>query len=401
MDKKILGFISFFSYTGFYVGLVLLLSLNLSTLTRFYSIPIRLVITLLSFIFVFYYSNKGKKATWNNANFIYLFWIIYLIKTYLDILEPVTFYSKTPIEFFLYTIIYCIIPFLLFKSVDLKKYSNLIIDSFIFAGFILGVVTIYLYKDIILSGNIGRINQAAYLGFDITTINPLILSYTSSLTLGFVFFKLGDNVKKSKTKIIYYLLTIIVSLVLLLIGASRGAVIALVLSLFFLILFGTNKFKKRLLLLLILISPVLFYGIFYIGSSLVGRLSSIENLEGDNSASLRIEYWSDAFLEFNNNPLFGGKLELNDIYPHNIFIEVLMTTGAIGFICFLIFVFYCIKKIFVVSKSQPQYIWVSMFFIQALIHYNFTESIYLANALFISAGLICSPYFKKYKNEIN
>ena len=44
--KKIVFLVSFFTYSGYYAGLAIIFSLNLTTLSRYYSIPLRIVLAL-------------------------------------------------------------------------------------------------------------------------------------------------------------------------------------------------------------------------------------------------------------------------------------------------------------------------------------------------------------------
>ncbi|WP_433863470.1 O-antigen ligase family protein [Sphingobacterium thalpophilum] len=401
MDKFLVRFISFFSYTGFYIGVTLLLAIGLGDFTRFYSIPIRAVLCFAMVLFFLMYRNKklSSKGTYTHI-FIFLFWIIYLIKVYSDIVFPNLIpYSKTAYEIGFYTLSYCVIPFIMFKSVDLSKYSKIILDTMILAGFVLGILSIVLYRDIILSGNIGRINQARYLGFDTVTINPLILAYTSSLTIGFVLFKFSVDGPKSKSKLFYYCSVLIVSIILLLLGASRGAFISLAVTIIMLFIYGDAKLRKRLGIVFFITLPILLWASVKIGSSFLARMNTLGDVDNDNSATSRFTFWSDALNEFANFPFAGGKLEVSGIYPHNIFIETLMATGFLGAVPFFIFVILCTKKGIQISKLNKQYLWIFIFFLQALIHYSFTESIYLANALFIPAGLLCSVHFTKLNHK--
>jgi O-antigen ligase len=55
----------------------------------------------------------------------------------------------------------------------------------------------------------------------------------------------------------------------------------------------------------------------------------------------RKELYISAYLQFTKNPIFGDKYfeEITKTYPHNIFLEVLMSTGLVGILFFLLHIF--------------------------------------------------------------
>ncbi|MBD1429765.1 O-antigen ligase family protein [Sphingobacterium litopenaei] len=396
MDKYLVRIISFFIYIGFYIGIVLMLSLKLEDLTRFYSIPFRIIITLCIILYLVVYRNKIKESqNFDFSIFLYFFWFIYFIKIYLDLLGNVVYESKDSFDFGLYTIIYCIFPYIFFKRIDFQKYGNEIINAFILAGFILGITSIYLYSDLIFSGNIGRLTEAKYQGYEAKTINPLILAYTSTLTIGLVLYKLSSTSKgyNFPTKL-YYIAILLISFILTLIGSSRGAFLALIITLIILLVNGNRTFRIKFIQIILFSTPLFIWLFFKVGSGIFDRLENLNNISNDNSASTRLTLWDNSLNEFMDSPLLGGRLEIGGIYPHNIFIEIMMATGLIGFLSFLIFLIYIFSKSFALLRYDNKYTWVIIFFVQSLIHYNFTESIYLSNALFISMGIIAGIKIK-------
>lgn len=85
---------------------------------------------------------------------------------------------------------------------------------------------------------------------------------------------------------------------------------------------------------------------------------------------------------FKDYPLLGGRILYEDgMYPHNIFLEVLMTTGVVGFVLYLLFFKKCllyIGKSKEISNKYPEITWVLVlwiqYFILSLFSYNLHSS---------------------------
>ena len=146
-----------------------------------------------------------------------------------------------------------------------------------------------------------------------------------------------------------YLLFLLIPLMLKLIAetGSRGAVISL--SVGWLLFVFLLKMKKTFKLLFIIVALAsTFYAGQYMLKSDVFRSRIIRTIEiGDTSQ--RIEIWSSIFPIFIENPIFGvGETGYHDnipkifgknVSPHNVFLEVLIYTGILGF-TFFVFLLY-------------------------------------------------------------
>src|SRR5690606_4793044 len=91
-------------------------------------------------------------------------------------------------------------------------------------------------------------------------------------------------------------------------------------------------------------------------------------------------------------PILGDKLKVDDWggYPHNIVVEVLQTTGVLGFIPFLILISRALILCFKNFKRNKSYAWVFVIFIQALIQSMFSGAIYTSAWLWTSMALAFS-----------
>src|SRR5690606_15898431 len=114
--------------------------------------------------------------------------------------------------------------------------------------------------------------------------------------------------------------------------------------------------------------------------------SSVE--EGDSSG--RGPLWAAAVEEFVEYPFFGGRIEVSGTYPHNIFLEILMATGIIGFILFMIIFFGSVKKGFSSARSNNIYVIPFLIFICGISQHMFTGALWGAITLFAALGMFNS-----------
>lgn len=393
MEKKlsnnIVAIICFFSFSGYYLGLSFFFILNKISFTRFYSIPLRIVLIALM-LYGIYKNIDRIKHKYTVPAFL-LFSMIYIFKTVYT--EFIGFEMSSPwFEYVFYYFSYSFFPFFFFSTINFKKYKNIIIDTLIFSGFILGVASIYMFKEVLITGGIGRISLLTYETGD-SIISPLALAYSGSLTIALCLYKLIYEVN-TRFYTTYLFITMVISFILFFLGSTRGALIAILLCVLVFIYFGSVQNKLRAFLYFILSIPLIIYGVQKTGSSIFERsMSTIET--GDSSG--REPLWNDAINEFTKHPIFGGRIEVSGIYPHNLFIEILMATGVIGFLIFMVFFAGSVKKGFVAAKSDTIYIIPFLIFICGLSQHMFTGALWSAIMFFSALGMFNS--FSNYSQQ--
>ncbi|WP_086477894.1 O-antigen ligase family protein [Arenibacter amylolyticus] len=384
--SRIVFIIAFFAYGGYYAGLAIIFALNLGEISRFYSQPLRVLMAILMLYVI--HKNRFNLVFHKLSFFISLFiffWIIYSLKVLYTITEFSSGTLSRPwYEYILYSIIYVVIPFICYCSLDIRRYWLNIISGFIYSGFILGIVSIYLYGEYLISG-VGRINAISYETGE-AVLNPLAMSYTGVLTILLCIFKLVIYKKNSKIEVIFLISTIFISLVLFLYGASRGSVVVLVTTLPLFIIFGPSKQKMKILLSSFIISPLLVWLVNASGSGLFTRLSKTTEDQGGGRTTL----WRNAINHFFDNQLIGGRIEIGNIYPHNFIVEILMATGMLG----AILIFPVLLKGFLLgikqSKSNKEHLYALIILMVGLVHYSFSGGLYTTILLFIPVGIIFS-----------
>jgi oligosaccharide repeat unit polymerase len=295
----------------------------------------------------------------------------------------------------------------MYSLLDLRMYKRTIINALIFSGFIMGTVTFTLYKEVLLMG-IGRLNMLQYSTGE-ETISPLALSYAGSLTIALCFYEILFRKNKKYTYNLYLSITLILSFVMFLLGASRGSVIAFFLSIIPLFYYGTIKNKFKFIISIGLSIPLVIWGLIASDSNIVSRSSSTFNGEQiENRSGSRLDLWNVALEIFAENPFWGESIEIinapgyigignGNMYPHNILLETLMSTGIIGFILLLLFLVPGFRNTLKISNKIPQFVWIAVLLIQGLSQAMFSGALYFSVLVFFPLGLIYNFQIKRSK----
>lgn len=384
--KKIIYIITFFIFSGYYAGLAMIIAFGMSNFSRYYSIPLRLLMFVLMAYVIFKNANQLKRSPQNKSVFVVLilFWLLYLFKLLYHSNELYPLYRSSWTEYFFYALVFCIFPFFTYASIDFNKYKLTILNSLIFSGFVMGITSLYLYKEIMIMG-VGRISDIKYQDDSAEVLSPIALSYAGVLTLVLCLFKiiyLGSNGFKDK---LYIYATIILSLIMFFLGSSRGSMIALLTSAVLFILYGTIRVKNKAFFVFLLSVPVLIYGALLSGSNIFKRLGSTVD-DGDTGRS---DLWDAAWQEFINYPFWGNRIEIK-FYPHNIFLEIMMATGIIGLILFLYILIKGYSRVIVYSRRDVGYLIPFIVLNQGLSQHMVTGALYISILVFFPLGILYS-----------
>lgn len=114
-----------------------------------------------------------------------------------------------------------------------------------------------------------------------------------------------------------------------------------------------------------------------LGIPIVSRVTSIAEAREDGTSSLRLTYITDAWDQFLEHPVLGSALEERNsmFYPHNINVEAFMATGIFGGVAFLVLSIAGLWASFHLLRRDPDYGWIGMLFVQALIGASTSGSI--------------------------
>jgi len=224
-----------------------------------------------------------------------------------------------------------------YKKIDFKRFYRTVF-SFLFV--ILTINFLFIGKE---NGNRNGIFNAYYIITGYYGLSLVVMSLFSYLFL------------KEKSKI--YLIGLILGFIPMFISAARSPVLA-----FFLIILLFILLKnKRKYWIYSGIAAVLFAVSFFIiyKSGIGDNIIFFKRINAaifERNASGRSYYLNKGIDIFINNPLIGGRILFEDgMYPHNLFVDILMSTGVLGMIVFIIYFKFVVKSFIKVLKNIYKY----------------------------------------------
>lgn len=205
------------------------------------------------------------------------------------------------------------------------------------------------------------------------------------------------------------LLLLLLYFTLVVLSGSRGALLSL-LGVVTTYLFFNSKNRLISFLFISLFCFSVISIIVSFSSELFGDIDFfrgylITGSQDDLSAMIRLGAYTNAISQFINNPVFGDlSLERTTLfYPHNIFVEILMSLGIVGggaYILYIMLVFFMSIKL--MKQQEGIGMILSLLWLQQLYALLFSGSIFQSYyfwAYGVSVGLIyLNPKFKEQLN---
>lgn len=377
----------FLGLSGYYVILILIANMGLNSVSRMFTIPVRLIVVFSLLIL------NTRSLLVRNSQLPYklflFFSFVYLIRIFLEALNNKPIYISEW-DILIYFLSFMVIPFILmskieFTETDYKK----IFMSILIGALGVALLTYFYYGQLI--GRVSRITEEVSRNENF--ISPLALSYCSVLGICIGLSYLLTN-KVSKFRLLFILISILVCLVPFFLGSSRGSVFAILVPFILYVFFSKGLGNKiRFWTVAGVVVLAFIESTNYFGEGLFNRFTSIsKDIDNGNSSAVRIEFWKAGIEQFMAHPFFGNSLqsEYAKFHPHNIFIEILISTGIIGFIPFFIFVILIFKNIVIIIKTRQKYFWLTNVFLIGFIQNMFTGAIWSASWTAIGAALILS-----------
>lgn len=378
------------TYGGFYGLMAVFLAFTGSISgTRILTMPLRMII-LIALCIGFFRLSRVKVS---RANDLYevmflIFSAFYTLRIIVELFSASgrSELHRSPIEILYFFVSFVAIPFLTvsrlnLKAAELEKVMNYTLFGLLFFS----VTSSIAHSEHIQTG----LRYAIVFGAE-NVMSPLFLSYAGSLGIG-----LGAAAVLRERRINFMaisgLITSLTSLIPFFMGASRGSVIALVLPILFILV----SMRGRSVIFASVLSGSLIFAMIlassYLGSDVFVRISNIQqSIESESGEASRILIWLSSFRQFQENPAFGNSLEnlQFNFYPHNVFLEVLISTGILGFAPFFILILMAIKKCFFIARKDPRQYWIVVLFLQSLVQSTFSGALYSASWLALSLALL-------------
>ena len=117
--------------------------------------------------------------------------------------------------------------------------------------------------------------------------------------------------------------------------------------------------------------------------------SRLENVSSDPSVAARWLLWRGAIEQFDRSPLLGDSFVESTLrfYPHNAFLESMMTTGIIGLVLLTISTLVASVSAFRALKD-PSSRWLGLLFVQQLIGAQVSGTLYLSQSFWAMLFLV-------------
>jgi O-Antigen ligase len=364
-------------------NIVSIIPLTLKLPSTPFSVTYRAVYLLLSlFIIVVYFIKRGVNAALPFAIYLFLgFWVIYGLRLIYDIsifsLELTPGYDAA--YFYSFAFGGCFFPAFAIGCVGKYIDYNLLIKR-LFYTYLAGCTLIAIY--IISNNGIGiHLFQSRGMLFgsvkNTRVINAISLSFSGAMLIFFSFTNL-TYLPKSTTRRISYI-ALLLGFFCLLFGASRGPMLLTLLSLLFLLIYYYwHKRVKTMLLINMSIGMVLLVALWFRYSNQILKNDKIafiyritETFEKKHKEE-RTGLIEIALNDFYEKPILGKHFLIyydgEYGFVHNVFIEVLHSTGMIGAFLFYSFILILLYKGYKLFSRK-------------------SIAVYLVGTLFLSLGL--------------
>ncbi len=388
--------ICFLTFLGFYAVLMSVVNLLGNSGSRTITIPVRILIVL---FLLLYFLNNLSDFRRNSLTGVYVLFSIFYIFRLLYEYNVQESYYKSQIEVMFYFFSFSFIPFLILSNFKLSTFKlDYIFKSFLYSGFFFCLLSLFNYGEYI-----GQVTRIGMESGEESTLNPLILSYNASMIFGvFLFYWLYNKTNLLQKVLLFS--GIVLSIIPFFLGASKGSLIAIFVVLFLNALYSSSAGRRiKFLTFFVVLFFIIIYLEQYFGGGLTDRFYKLqEDFDSGESSAVRLTIWKSSWNQFIDNPLFGDKLAVEGWknYTHNIVLEVLQTTGIIGFIPFSVLLLTVLVYATRIMRFHKSYSWISVIFVLSFIQTMFSSNLFTAAWFWTSMAIVISSYNFLFKKSI-
>jgi O-antigen ligase len=275
-----------------------------------------------------------------------------------------TVYAEGILDTFNFKLIQLLLLVVLIVShiINQPKAINWILNAFITSVLFLSILSMMgLGVALDLTASNGRLTMFGE--------NPNMIGMKAAFVANILFYYIITA--KSNLYRLFYFGLLIPVIVMLMAAASRGAFLSIFLGATLIVLFQkASSIKKIFLLIFLVLASVLFFD--YVMESNQNFKKRME-LFIDEGETGRNEIWDASFNIIEDNFIVGvGKpaaLPKMQEYlgkamdPHNVFLYVLITTGAIGFFFFMMFIYRLGKSLYLNFRVDKNPLFLLLYFI--------------------------------------
>jgi hypothetical protein len=317
-------------YVAFFYPIIALYNQFTNQGTNIVSLFYRSSTFIISFVIIFREGILKKNRPIPAAiGLLIIFWIYYLIKLIYDlfILGLVQNPLLSPSYYLLQTIGIGFINMLSFYFIG-KKIDYFLLSRFLFI--LLVIINVLILTSFLNSYGLDITAYASMrLGIkseetNIEYMNPITIGSYSSFLLILIFYKKGFK--------LIYLFFIVIALFNLLVSASKGPLVSLIAVI--LLHFIAKMYRVNVKFIVHLIVAIFVFLLIY-NSGIINDFYIFErifNIDQNASSIYRISFLKSALNQIQENVLFGTHYYVlsDNSSPHNIFIDIILSTGLFG-----------------------------------------------------------------------
>ncbi len=372
------------------------------------NIAFRIVFSVVSLLLILASAGKRKNIS-RGATWLLFFWALYSVRLIIDISYRGIMLS-TKDSFFMYSMAFgnCFLPMIaiIFTAGNIhinnlykKLYGIVVVSN------LLLILLIFLQNGGLKANLLDSRADITGQTSDEHVINTIVIGFYGSvlfiLSWYFLMFFRYKNILE-RLMIIFFCVVGLLNMVL---AASRGPFLTAIITLLFLFYFKykTSRAKVSFLFKTIVVVVIAGYLLAATGfmdklferSALFSRLSNFSNNLQSGIKEARDYEYASAFDQFYNNPIVGDQYvtTYDSFYPHNIYLEVLMSLGVVGGVVFLMLHLELIKKAILIFKKH-YFLYFSLLLVVVMCFLSATTSggmalnpgIWAITALFVSVN---------------
>lgn len=386
--SNLISFVAVWGVAGFPLLAAITAALGVSNSLP--SIATRAIVLLISISLLITRNNSNFAGTVRSpiVSFFMLFWTLYFGRITLETLFDASTLSQTPLTYWSFGLGASFLPMVALAfsraTVSGRRLYNLTLGG---AATALGLSM--LNADT-LAGLPGEAYETGRLALD--TLNPIALGQLGATVLLLVYWR----IKTSPSNLFALVLILIGGLGLLgmILSGSRGPLVAFGCAVLFLeVSSDRGRGVARILIGLTLLTSIYYLGLLpgseTSGLRTLARFEEAFNMS-DPAALMRLKSFGGAWAQFLENPILGSGLEerSTQFYPHNIFLEAFMATGALGGLALMAGIFLMIGRSYALIRQKHPLSWSAVLYIQYLSAAQFSGAIYNISAFWTLAGLV-------------
>lgn len=321
-------------------------------------------------------------------------WGIYSVRFFLDVADG-NIYSDRLVMIGTF-VGSTLIPFFALQSREAIPRSHLVFKVVFYCVLVASVLNMHLLWSTDLISHLAQLSGRARS----ISLNPISFSMLGAQLSILCLYVLVT--RKSTVLVPNYVVlsSLCLGIVVVLIGGSRGPILALLVSLVPLYFLSAGAFQGSARLKVLLLCAGMLAALFYTAVVLqnVYNVSTVQRVDAlvsgglaeDRTSNVRLSGMGGAIEQFLSSPILGDSIvvDVTGSYPHNIPVELLMSTGIFGFLSYLALLIWSLQASLRILAHQQVYGWIVLLYAQSLTISMVSGSVWSSSLMWSLMGAI-------------